>query len=54
MTRGLDTEEKNEIFEKEYRKAIGIHHRFTADDKGAIWMWNRFTQFLQQEKVCAF
>lgn len=50
MTRGLDTEEKNEIFEKEYRKAIGIHHRFTADDKGAIWMWNRFTQFLQQEK----
>ena len=35
MTRGLDTEEKNEIFEKEYRKAIGIHHRFTADDKGA-------------------
>ena len=43
-------EEKNEIFEKEYRKAIGVHHRFTADDKGAIWMWNRFTQFLQQEK----
>ena len=36
--------------EKEYRKAIGVHHRFTADDKGAIWMWNRFTQFLQQEK----
>ena len=50
MTQGLDTEEKNEIFEKEYRKAIGVHHRFTADDKGAIWMWNRFTQFLQQEK----
>ena len=51
MTQGLDTEEKNEIFEKEYRKAIGVHHRFTADDKGAIWMWNRFTQFLQQEKA---
>ncbi|MDE6179835.1 MAG: ABC transporter permease [Phocaeicola sp.] len=50
MTRGLDTEEKNQIFEKAYRKAIGVHHRFTADDKGAIWLWNRFTQFLQQEK----
>ena len=31
-------------------KLFGVHHRFTADDKGAIWMWNRFTQFLQQEK----
>ena len=50
MTQGLDTEEKNEIFEKEYRKAIGVHHRFTADDKGAIWMWNRFTQIPAQEK----
>ena len=43
MTRGLDTEEKNEIFEKEYRKAIGIHHRFTADDNSC-----------NKKKVCAF
>ncbi|WP_455673399.1 ABC transporter permease [Phocaeicola sp.] len=49
-TKGLDTEESNTAFEDEYRKAIGIHHRFTADDKGAIWMWNRFTQYLQQQK----
>lgn len=49
-TKGLETEEKNKAFEEEYRKVIGAHHRFTADDKGAIWMWNRFTQYLQQQK----
>ena len=43
MTQGLDTEEKNEIFEKEYRKAIGVHHRFTADDKE--------TDMLPEEKI---
>ena len=48
-TRGLDTEAKNEAFESEYRKAIGAHHRFQADDTSAIWMWNRFTQYLQQQ-----
>ncbi len=49
-TKGLDTEETNKAFEQEYRKTIGAHHRFTADDKGALWIWNRFTQYLQQQK----
>lgn len=49
-TKGLDTEEKNKVFEEEYRKTIGAHHRFKADDKGALWIWNRFTQYLQQQK----
>lgn len=49
-TKGLDTPEKNKVFEDKYRETIGAHHRFAADDKGAIWMWNRFTQFLQQQK----
>ncbi len=50
-TRDLDTEEKNEAFEQEYRKAIGAHHRFPDDDKSALWMWNRFTQYLQQQRA---
>ncbi|WP_419082884.1 ABC transporter permease [Phocaeicola sp.] len=46
----LHTKTAEMLFKKDADKAIGIHHRFTADDKGAIWIWNRFTQFLQQEK----
>ena len=49
-TKELNTEEANETFEKDYRKAIGAHHRFDATDDGAIWIWNRFTQYLQQQK----
>ncbi len=49
-TKGLDTEEKNDAFMKEYRQVIGAHHRFAADDPGALWIWNRFTQHLQQQK----
>lgn len=49
MTQNMDTEEKNETFEQECREVIGTHHRFAADDNGAIWIRNRFTQYLQQQ-----
>ncbi len=49
-TKGLDTEEKNDAFMKEYRQVISAHQRFAADDPGALWIWNRFTQHLQQQK----
>lgn len=49
-TKGLDTEQANERFSTQYRAAIGANHRFAADDNGAIWIWNRFTQYLQQQK----
>ena len=48
-TKGLDTEDLNTDFEKQYRKAIGAHHRFDPLDDSAIWIWNRFTQYLQQQ-----
>ncbi|MEG1563086.1 MAG: FtsX-like permease family protein, partial [Bacteroides sp.] len=48
-TKNLQTEESNKAFEKEYRKMMGARHRFDPDDEGAIWIWNRFTQYLQQE-----
>ncbi len=49
-TQGLETNEKNEVFEQEYRQTIGTHHRFPADDKSALYLWNRFTQYLQQQR----
>ncbi|KAA6331144.1 Macrolide export ATP-binding/permease protein [termite gut metagenome] len=48
-TRGLETVPANEVFEKLYRKTLGVHHRFDPEDKNAIWIWNRFTNYLQQQ-----
>lgn len=39
-SKGLDTEQKNEDFEKNYRRAMGEIHQFDAEDESAIWMWN--------------
>lgn len=47
-TKGLESIEANEAFEEQYRRVIGANRRFDPSDKGAIWMWNRFTQYLQQ------
>lgn len=46
-TKNLTSIESNEAFEKRYRKAIAGNHRFDPTDEGAIWIWNRFTQYLQ-------
>lgn len=50
-TKGLTNEASNEAFEKEYRKAIAANHRFDPEDNSAIWIWNRFTQYLQTQSV---
>lgn len=46
---GLDTEKQNKDFEERYRKAIGVNHRFDPTDANAIWIWNRFSDYLQQK-----
>lgn len=46
-TKGLDTEEANAAFEAELRKTLGQKHHFAADDDGAVWLWNRMSQYLQ-------
>ena len=46
-TEGLTSIENNDAFEKEYRRVIGANHRFSPDDTSAIWIWNRFTDYLR-------
>lgn len=48
-TKNLETEEMNNEFEKRYRKVLSANHRFDPTDNSAIWIWNRFTQYLQQQ-----
>ena len=50
-TKNLTSEEANEAFEKEYRKAIATNHRFDPTDESAIWIWNRFTNYLQTQNA---
>lgn len=47
-TRQLDSEQANQAFEDRYRAAISRNKGFSPDDNGAIWIWNRFSQQLQQ------
>lgn len=49
-TKNLETIESNEAFEAHYRKVIGVNHRFDPTDNSAIWIWNRFTNYLQQQQ----
>ena len=48
-TKGLDNEQTNEVFEENFRKMMGSSHRFDPSDKSAVWIWNRFTQYLQTQ-----
>lgn len=50
-TKNLTSMESNEAFEKEYRKAIAVNHRFDPEDDSAIWIWNRFTNYLQAQNA---
>ena len=47
---GLETEEANTAFEKNYRRRINAEHQAHPDDEDAVWLWNRFTQNLQMEQ----
>lgn len=46
-TKNLKSIEDNKAFETQYRKVLGAHHRFDPTDESAIWIWNRFTNYLR-------
>lgn len=47
---GLQTEQNNENFEKQYKARLNKNHRAAPDDEEAVWVWNRFTQNMQMEQ----
>ena len=48
-TKNLANEAANKAFEADYRRVLGQQKQFDPTDDGAIWIWNRFTQYLQQQ-----
>ena len=49
LTKDITDLPGSETFEKEYRSAISKVKQFDAEDRSAIWVWNRFSQYLQQQ-----
>ena len=50
-TKNLADKETNEKFENNFRASMGHQKRFAPNDKGAIWIWNRMKQNLQQQSA---
>ncbi len=46
-TKNLTSIESNEAFESDYRRVIAANHRFDPTDESAIWIWNRFTDYMR-------
>lgn len=46
-TQGIESEETAEEFQKEYRKVLAGIHDFDPADQSAVYISNRFTQYLQ-------
>ena len=51
VTKELTTKEANENFEADYRATMGRQKHFSPSDEGAIWIWNRMKQNLQQQSA---
>ena len=49
LTKDITDLSGSEIFEKEYRTTISKVKQFDAADRSAISVWNRFSQYLQQQ-----
>lgn len=49
LTKDITDLSGSESFEKEYRTAISKVKQFDAQDRSAIWVSNRFKQYLQQQ-----
>ena len=49
LTKDITDLPSSEAFEKDYRTVISKAKQFDAEDRSAIWVWNRFSQYLQQQ-----
>lgn len=49
LTKDVNDLPSSETFEKEYRTILSKVKQFDAEDRSAVWIWNRFSQHLQQQ-----
>lgn len=51
LVEGLKTKEANEKFNADLRNAMGLKKQFDANDLNAIWLWNKYENYLQTEFI---
>ncbi len=51
LVEGLDTKEQNEAFNTRLREGLAARHTFARDDQRAVWISNRYEQYVQQNGV---
>mgnify|MGYP005942448855 CR=1 FL=1 len=39
--------EQSDAAEERFRSTLGRQHTFSEDDKGALWIWNRFSDYMR-------
>lgn len=50
ITKNLSTEAANKRFTEQVRTSMAHTKKFDPTDESAVWIWNRFSQYLQKEK----
>ncbi|MCM1504289.1 MAG: ABC transporter permease [Muribaculum sp.] len=50
-TKGLKTEEDADKLDSDLYATLGKANRHSADDHGAVWLWNRFSNYLSSLKA---
>ena len=51
IIQNLETQEANDAFENDLRKAMARHRRYDPSDKQAMWIWNSYEDYLQTQVI---
>ena len=51
IVEGLTTKEQNEKFNEDLKKALAQKKQFSPNDNNAVWIWNRYENYLQTNMI---
>ncbi|HJD92584.1 ABC transporter permease [Bacteroides coprosuis] len=54
LNKNIQSEKDNEILEEKLRSVLAQEHHFNPQDKRAVWIWNRLSNFLQQQNASKY
>lgn len=54
LNKNIQSEKDNEILEEKIRSVLAQEHHFNPQDKRAVWIWNRLSNFLQQQNASKY
>lgn len=54
LNKNIQSEKDNEILEEKIRSVLAQEHHFNPQDKRAVWIWNRLSNYLQQQNASKY